>query len=501
MWHYVSKPSDKKMGTPPRTSSTPPVSKDNARCIDDCPRLTSKSIKSDVIPLSSLLRRDKGKRTDTGKIKRTIHSMDEESLYWERINEENISPILSSTSTACMSFSWNSIKSARRSDCNSSTCTPPRKDKLFFPSMHDCGQELNYSPLSYDGVTLMNSSLSSADSESIPGLECKSFQPPITRNINIHDRVEDMNFLHESSAYRRKPMETVETYHARSSSRPERKYHCSSHSLVNPMQTSDVRFMKQSKFTSLVRKMLLLIFVYSVAMSMLFSKFINAADFNSKFYEELKSQYSRETRAMSRPRSVSIPQHDSPFSEQLFIDGALTIRRSLGGFHTFHDIHENERGSSGKAYSSKGFLHVDNGMYHHRTSSSTEGTRPRIYHFGLEDGMVRRRTRRLDLPQTTFSDNTQLYGILSSDDPALSRMEPSLSEDNDGCDPEPWQNEYYPSCNSMHELDILRVDDMNGGAKTKLFKKQGYWRNAWQVDLPSFSERTPIESCILKTPK
>jgi len=53
-------------------------------------------------------------------------------------------------------------------------------------------------------------------------------------------------------------------------------------------------------------------------------------------------------------------------------------------------------------------------------------------------------------------------------------MEVLLTDDDDGeCVSEPWQRAYHPSCNGMHEFDLLHVDDnvMWSFSKTRLLAK------------------------------
>ena len=81
-------------------------------------------------------------------------------------------------------------------------------------------------------------------------------------------------------------------------------------------------------------------------------------------------------------------------------------------------------------------------------------------------------------------------------------MEVLLTDDDGGdCVSESWQRAYHPSCNGMHEFDLLHVDDDDNGGRVELFKKQGYWRNAWKDDLPSHNQAKETETLILKTPR
>ena len=69
---------------------------------------------------------------------------------------------------------------------------------------------------------------------------------------------------------------------------------------------------------------------------------------------------------------------------------------------------------------------------------------------------------------------------------------------------EDWQSGHHPLCNTLHELDLIHLRDFSGN-NVELVGKQGYWRNAWRIDLvkneifPNTGE--VIDSFILKTPK
>jgi hypothetical protein len=45
-----------------------------------------------------------------------------------------------------------------------------------------------------------------------------------------------------------------------------------------------------------------------------------------------------------------------------------------------------------------------------------------------------------------------------------------------------WQTTFHPSCNVVHELGLADIGDENGD-DALLFGTNGYWRNAWKVDL------------------
>lgn len=96
-----------------------------------------------------------------------------------------------------------------------------------------------------------------------------------------------------------------------------------------------------------------------------------------------------------------------------------------------------------------------------------------------------------------FTDNTQLYPILDSEDQRLELMEIREPYETEECVPmQEWQTTFHPSCNEMHELPLsdLGVDDDD--TDFLLFGTKGFWRNAWRVDF--LQEPNPI---VLKTLK
>jgi hypothetical protein len=90
--------------------------------------------------------------------------------------------------------------------------------------------------------------------------------------------------------------------------------------------------------------------------------------------------------------------------------------------------------------------------------------------------------RQIQLYPADFTDSTQLYPILDSDDERLSHMEIKEPYSTDECVPmQDWQTTFHPSCNEMHELPLSTLgagDDMD----FNLFGTKGFWRNAWKVD-------------------
>jgi len=114
----------------------------------------------------------------------------------------------------------------------------------------------------------------------------------------------------------------------------------------------------------------------------------------------------------------------------------------------------------------------------------------------LDPSMPLPHHRTLKLYPADFTDNTQLYPILDSEDERLKLMEIREPYENEECVPmQEWQTTFHPSCNEMHELPLadLGVDD---DMDFLLFGTKGYWRNAWRVDFQE--EANPI---VLKTLK
>merc|ERR1712238_122825 len=80
------------------------------------------------------------------------------------------------------------------------------------------------------------------------------------------------------------------------------------------------------------------------------------------------------------------------------------------------------------------------------------------------DPSVKRVTRRIKVYPADFTDNTQLYGTLPSDDERLSRMEMKPPYSTGECVPmQEWQTMYHPSCNAMHELALQTIGATKSG--------------------------------------
>eukprot|EP00529_Nitzschia_sp_RCC80_P003494 CAMPEP_0113464448 /NCGR_PEP_ID=MMETSP0014_2-20120614/13207_1 /TAXON_ID=2857 /ORGANISM="Nitzschia sp." /LENGTH=1082 /DNA_ID=CAMNT_0000356531 /DNA_START=311 /DNA_END=3556 /DNA_ORIENTATION=- /assembly_acc=CAM_ASM_000159 len=154
-----------------------------------------------------------------------------------------------------------------------------------------------------------------------------------------------------------------------------------------------------------------------------------------------------------------------------------------------------------------------------RSSSSSKNQRgapyPRVFSFdpsasSSTSSLSGAPPKKVKLYPSDFTDNTQLYGILPSDDERLSRMEIRAPYSDGECVPmQAWQTTYNPSCNGMHELGMDEIGDDNHGVDAKLFGTGGFWRYAWRldVDLPPKSKEgegvssSSKDTVVLKTLK
>jgi len=202
--------------------------------------------------------------------------------------------------------------------------------------------------------------------------------------------------------------------------------------------------------------------------------------------------YNRKLRSNFRPKQRLLVFEDS-------IE-RVAMRQTLGGLQPVYNLAHKEH-TLGKVKNNRGngLGTIDANMYETQVSAvNAEITRPRVIHLAGEDDNNRNRpgVRELNLYLTSFSDNTQLYGIRDSDDPALSKMEPFIQDENNECVPiADWQSAYHHSCNDMHSLDLIHEDE----GEVQLFGKKGFWRQAWRVDMLTPGSKTEV--FILKTPK
>jgi len=134
--------------------------------------------------------------------------------------------------------------------------------------------------------------------------------------------------------------------------------------------------------------------------------------------------------------------------------------------HTQVSLTRKNRSSSVSAAGAR-VLYLNNELHNHKKAKTKTGAFP----------VPKQRTVQ-EYP-TEFSDNTQLYGILDSSDPALALMEirEPHTDEKKGMEPlAKWQTQFHPSCNDMHTLDFAEPEQF-----AELFGTKGYWRHAWHV--------------------
>jgi hypothetical protein len=114
---------------------------------------------------------------------------------------------------------------------------------------------------------------------------------------------------------------------------------------------------------------------------------------------------------------------------------------------------------------------------------------------GLGDQLHHRKIKQFP---ADFTDNTQLYPILDSEDERLGHMELRAPHSDGECVPmQDWQTTFHPLCNGMHELGVENLGEDNGN-DVKLFGTGGFWRYAWRVDIQNAHTKDTI---VLKTLK
>lgn len=151
------------------------------------------------------------------------------------------------------------------------------------------------------------------------------------------------------------------------------------------------------------------------------------------------------------------------------------------------------------------FAKMDRRMYGGATTNSNGHPRT----VSLDDSSAassppQSRTRTVKLYPADFSDNTQYYSLLDSEDEKLSKMEIRDPYSEGECVPmKEWQTTYNPSCNGMHEIgmDHLGLDGWEG-SDMAIFGSKGFWRNAWKVDFREHRQKDSAkETVVLKTLK
>lgn len=123
------------------------------------------------------------------------------------------------------------------------------------------------------------------------------------------------------------------------------------------------------------------------------------------------------------------------------------------------------------------------------------------------DAAVKKISRKIEIYPADFTDNTQLYGLLESEDERLNRMEIREPYSKGECVPmQEWQTAYQPSCNGMHELalqtlgqtsDTSRNTGEPEGLDATLFGTKGFWRYAWKLVIGRHDEREAEEDTIV----
>lgn len=249
-----------------------------------------------------------------------------------------------------------------------------------------------------------------------------------------------------------------------------------------------------------LKNIFMIILLYSATtFILLLNKFHSLPPFDLK--ESVQHQaMQRETSTSEIGKSEGSQQHEH--RPKLHDITEIHIKRSLGGIHLIHDVDGDKDDANWQTKNMLELGQLDIAMYGGPRTRGDELS-PRVVYLHNSFPLPTRRKRRvLKVERTPFSDNTQLYSILHSDDEKLSKMESVHTQDaGDECKSDSWQREYHPSCNSVHEFDLMHLDDAREGGRLKLFKKQGYWRNAWKLELTSNESRNERETYILKTPK
>lgn len=376
--------------------------------------------------------------------------------------------------------------------------TPPRVPTLISPFVYNSEYRSDVSPLSSNSATLFTTSLSSSEYDSSieePKYEYFELSKDYKRCRLVRPSVDDRFTSSEcnKSSENCITCDFLPELHFNKTA-----YHCHRRvpvlwSLLSSFKDHLIQF---PKLKGLTQRFLLFIILYSSSMFVVTVMQLNKYAVTSPDVNFFRSQIVKERATRSRSTPRIFVDDESIDTNSVFndLDGVFTVKKSQGGFHPAHNTRE--AGYMGSKLNTRSFSLLDIGMYDSSasaTAATTSGNRPRAMH--LHDKLTRRNGKRgLELVPTPFSDNSQLYGILSSDDPALSKMEPLRGDEDSECVSESWHSDYFPSCNNMHELDLLHLDDKNTGGRLELFKKQGYWRQAWKVDLPA-------DSFILKTPR
>ena len=198
----------------------------------------------------------------------------------------------------------------------------------------------------------------------------------------------------------------------------------------------------------------------------------------------------RVQKRMKFERNTVSHDHETSEDESQVILSKKKKKRSALPFQSFHTP-SNEK-----------HTHVDGFKMYGGKKSSSEG-HPRL--FNIEGSSHQEfespQPRAIQEYPAEFSDNTQFYSVLPSDDTRLRKMEIREPLASKECVPmQEWQTTFNPSCNGMHELDLVRMEDKDQNGSLQLFGKKGFWRNAWRVDLLGENQRLQDrETVVLKT--
>ncbi len=421
------------------------------------------------------------------------------------------------SNTWMFSNEWDEeYSSSDRSECPE--ITPPR----ILPS----SSQSKYSPLPHDVASPMNSSLSTSSSgngaqeyiregrffsninnqSSIPSLRIRarensmekeilgSFKTTVPRQICFQD-----NFKPHSL---RDLRDQSPTAFAGKITGVARSYL----SQLPPLRRMDVKLKKRhvTKFCIIVIVSAAAFFValtykiYHLSLMTVSSHQQMLRNMYSEYIDGVPTDFGGEVGMRTMPAFPSFHESDRIGK----VGAKIIVRRSLGGIQVYSPkVRKKSFGEVKRARRGVGAL--DANMYSIPGHlDQNRGNRPRLIDcFMGEASFTRPRKRRMDVDQTPFSDNTQLYGIRSSDDEALSKMEIIERSEDGECKSEIWQTEYQPSCNSVHEIDLIKTEDSENMGKLELFQSQGYWRNAWRLDMPSRNQPQVLDTMILKTPK
>ena len=87
---------------------------------------------------------------------------------------------------------------------------------------------------------------------------------------------------------------------------------------------------------------------------------------------------------------------------------------------------------------------------------------------------VKTQNRMVQIYPADYTDKTQLYGMLDSNDERIQGMEPRKPLDDGECIPmKDWQTHFYPSCNEIHSLGLEKLGDVTSPNDFDLFGTKG----------------------------